>query len=116
MIRYNKHAHTPRVAFFALLAACVIILPLFVVPYVFSEFVFREPDTAVWSSIIVAISCIAGFVGYYIFRLLHPRIQPGCCPNCRYDLRGNPDGEACPECGHPIRDITYNYSNNADGI
>ncbi|MCG8511459.1 MAG: hypothetical protein MI741_19770, partial [Rhodospirillales bacterium] len=24
------------------------------------------------------------------------------CPNCNYDLRGNPDASACPECGYAI--------------
>jgi hypothetical protein len=28
--------------------------------------------------------------------------QVGHCPHCHYDLRGNPDAEACPECGHAI--------------
>ncbi len=26
--------------------------------------------------------------------------MPGCCANCDYDLRGNPEAR-CPECGHP---------------
>ena len=27
------------------------------------------------------------------------RIRRGLCPKCAYDLRGTPDGTACPECG-----------------
>jgi hypothetical protein len=26
----------------------------------------------------------------------------GCCAKCGYDLRGNPSGKTCPECGAPI--------------
>jgi rubrerythrin len=26
----------------------------------------------------------------------------GLCVKCGYDLRGNPAGKTCPECGAPI--------------
>jgi len=28
--------------------------------------------------------------------------RAGRCVHCRYDLRGNPGADACPECGHAI--------------
>ncbi|MEM6749639.1 MAG: hypothetical protein AAGA57_02775 [Planctomycetota bacterium] len=30
--------------------------------------------------------------------------ESGCCPNCGYDLRGNPDADHCAECGQPIHE------------
>ena len=32
-------------------------------------------------------------------RLLVRVRQEGFCSRCEYDLRGNPDGDSCPECG-----------------
>jgi hypothetical protein len=29
---------------------------------------------------------------------------PGVCGKCGYDLRGNPSGKICPECGGAIAD------------
>jgi|GEM_PF-4950252 len=41
-----------------------------------------------------------------------PRSLPGHCPNCGYDLRGNPS-HLCPECG---KDPTVPPSTRSDGI
>jgi hypothetical protein len=39
----------------------------------------------------------------YLFWLDRPRIPPGHCRKCGYNLTGNVSG-VCPECGTKIRD------------
>lgn len=36
-----------------------------------------------------------------LWRLDRPRIPPGHCATCGYDLTGNTSGR-CPECGEPV--------------
>ena len=38
------------------------------------------------------------FAGPFVLRRRR-RIRRGLCPKCAYDLRGTPEGVACPECG-----------------
>lgn len=41
------------------------------------------------------------FTWFLIARRRHlKRLRHGCCTKCGYDLRGNPDCDCCPECGH----------------
>lgn len=38
-------------------------------------------------------------IGYFCGRYVRKMPEPGLCPKCRYDLRGNTSG-TCPECGY----------------
>ena len=38
-------------------------------------------------------------------RIRRRQVLEGHCPACHYDLRGGPDREQCPECGHRIHPL-----------
>jgi len=87
MIRLDNTAKTSDVAKTSLVAVGLIILSV-----AFGGVLF---------AIAVALLSMLGFIAWYIAGHNWPTIPQGHCPNCRYDLRGNPDCETCPECGHP---------------
>jgi hypothetical protein len=92
------------------------------------EFCFMNPRTreVYWRGIGISYACIEDMVLGTLWDLTIPMVYPfamavilpaislvcwlrrrrdrmkGCCRNCGYDLRGNPSGKACPECGTPI--------------
>jgi hypothetical protein len=63
----------------------------------------RESDLTVliWSTIAGSIGLALGFrEARRIYpQIAKPRFPEGCCHACGYDLRGNPTGSRCPECG-----------------
>lgn len=50
---------------------------------------------------------MAGIYGYYR-SCSKPSNMNGRCPNCGYDLRGNPEATECPECGNLVNHIARN--------
>ena len=71
-------------------------------------------DRTAWSGGLVllisgAVSTVLGLILYWPVsaRLKRTLAAGPCCPQCGYDLRGNPQAETCPECGQKVERPTW---------
>jgi len=59
---------------------------------------YHVVELHLWIPLAACVAAAIALIALHRFR----RAPPGCCPFCRYDLRGLPvleDAIACPECG-----------------
>ncbi len=50
----------------------------------------------------LALVIVSGWPALALIRTARRWRQPGYCHRCGYDLRGNPQARACPECGEAV--------------
>ncbi len=64
---------------------------------------FYDDPLPVWLEWIAILAMLVAIAMYFVRVSQMKRFKSkGCCIICGYDLRGNPDTPACPECGMEI--------------
>lgn len=56
-------------------------------------------DWLIAAAILAVLLALIAAAVEFVARLVHPQRPSWQCPHCRYDRRGLPQRQPCPECG-----------------
>jgi hypothetical protein len=62
-------------------------------------------DFFIWNPCAFVPIAVLAILMWVLRRGARPRVLPGHCQKCGYDLTGNESGR-CPECGEPVESTT----------